>query len=243
MVDVLIDEVTALELVGLAAFAVVVDHALGLARLLVHQHLAMGIGGYGCRLALGQHIVDVGLIFAGRQSVLLAVVLQVVVTVLVDTLGAETVDGTEGGTDGHALYIATAAGGFPLGIERVEHGLVHLRQLVGILCHIEAGAHGEFALLHDVTEVEVQLPSLILHRTNVGISQGGETGHGGDPQRGHQQVGGLLVIVVEVYLYLVLEQTDVEAQVVAFGLLHIQVIQFHAVERGYGHPAGGGTIL
>ena len=220
MVHVFVADITTLE--GVVRTAVVEHHAHGVARLVVDD-VALGIasdrsgilhGETRVVTAVERSLCSVLRTISGEILVLVIVreVTVVVVVVSIDTLEAETVDGTEA-----VAHFDAAHHAFVLIVEVGVHGLedvlIHLGQRVDVLGDVGTEDYAELAILEDRLGADVEFPTFVLHLTDVAVAERREAGAGGDAYTAHEEVAGVLVVNVEVELNEVVEEVQVSTDV------------------------------
>ena len=150
MVDVIVDGITTLELVVYATGA---EHH-GLRHVvLVENHNAVFVAGNRCIGAAD------ALHLFGR-----------VVTVLIDTLVAESVDATQGSVQLYTGQVRAVLA-VELFVEAGQTGLFHRSNLVLVVSKRDVEVGRELADLDDAVTVQVELPTDVLHVTDVLIGQ------------------------------------------------------------------------
>ena len=204
VVDIFVDGIASLELIGRGVIVVV--HGLGVALVVDHHRTARIASNWGL-LALG-----LGLSIA-------------IEAIAVDALVAETIDGANGVVDLQSRGIGSAVVEVGHVVVLVEHHLVHLLNGVLVAGKVHRYRCIELPDLDELVQSEGQLPSVVVHRADILIAECREAGGARDAQLGEEHVVGALVIDVEGGGEQTVEQLQVDAEVGRGDALPLQVGQ------------------
>ena len=219
MVHVLVDGVAAVEHIVLAGVVVgvVVNHAHGLTLVVGHDLacLAEHVGrGMPCTDEVGALLRRHG----GERLIL----------VFIDAFVAETVDGAEGVVELHALE-DFAVLVVELGVERLQHGLVHRQDLVAVVAEGEVEVGEELAFADEFVRLQVELPSDIGHRAHVAVGEGVVACAGGYADVLHEHIAAFAVVPFGLQAQAVVEEREVESDIPCGGGLPLKVGQADVV--------------